>query len=931
MKRVLGMSLTACIHTAFWRSVWFIMVLAASLTGAAGVEAVPPGLEATGAIGAWQKAELTWCGQQERWLAADQVREPLRRDELYRSGGRGAMVAVVVEETLWPVVATGVEEYLADLRAAGWEVLLTTAGGGSPEELREYLHGVLGEGLAGVYLIGPLPEAWYRTDDGEPFPFDAFYMDLDGVWEDADGDGEYDGHSGAADYDVFVGRTNASLLSGVPTAELVNEYLARVHAYRSGVLTSADTGLVYIDNDFVGDAHNWEADLERLCGHVTTVTDPATTSGDDYRGRLREGYRWMQPFVHSSHDAHYFAAPGSDNVVYSTELPAIMPAAQFYLAYACSSGRFTAPDCMTTWYSLAPTHGVAAIGSAKTGSMFMFRDFFSELAGGKCLGEAFRTWADAWMDRNPGWFMGLNIQGDPCLQPLQEPAVIQATAADLEPGMLLAGADNEVAVEVAHFGWTTLDGLSLRLESEDHYLVVAAGEAACGIVAPGERVTMEGVLLRLASACPDGREVRAHAWLTADSGEVWEDDLVFTAVASKPEIEAAYWDAYRVIEAGQSGRAWLLIRNRGGADMASGLAALSGDDLLVAYPPAVSLPIIARGAEATIPIDGIAIHPEHPDLGYTRFALTLSDSGHTVAFHLPVGAGTGWSAAFDGAPWLAVEAVTEGCYTEWHHGSLDGVPVLHCGNMDPALPYSSGSDGTAVTPEFFLAPDSMAGIRHRTEIEPHWDGGIVELNQGNGWELLEPVTGYPSSLMWGNMMAVAGTPCFSGSQPWRVDLFDLSGREGPARLRFHFGSDGGATDAGWWLSHVWVSDPKHPLPPQARIDTNLRDYEPGDRFTITLNVRTFAEATDVACCIILEMHEATRPRYFYYPEWSGDFRATSLRLEPWLWSDAVLIDATLPSVLPEAEFTAWAALLEPATGRLLAAPSQAGFRCGAAK
>ena len=63
--------------------------------------------------------------------------------------------------------------------------------------------------------------------------------------------------------------------------------------------------------------------------------------------------------------------------------------------------------------------GLAAIASAKSGSMLAFEDFYRPLGLGRCIGDAFVDW---WRARGPNhdlnvrrWHYGLVLLGDPTL------------------------------------------------------------------------------------------------------------------------------------------------------------------------------------------------------------------------------------------------------------------------------------------------------------------------------------------------------------------------------------------------------------------------------------------------------------------------------------------------------------------------------------
>jgi hypothetical protein len=144
-----------------------------------------------------------------------------------------------------PDVAEGLRPELAalekDLRREGWDPEVQV-GSTDPETLRGFLGASHLQGpLNAVFIVGDIPYArcqgQFYDDVGA---CDLFLMDLDGEWQDRDGDGAYDAHAaGAAGNrgpEIAVGRllgANVSLF-GKTEIEMYQDYFARNHAYRRG-------------------------------------------------------------------------------------------------------------------------------------------------------------------------------------------------------------------------------------------------------------------------------------------------------------------------------------------------------------------------------------------------------------------------------------------------------------------------------------------------------------------------------------------------------------------------------------------------------------------------------------------------------------------------------------------------------------------------
>jgi hypothetical protein len=364
-------------------------------------------------------------------------------------------VEILVNAGLYGDIESALNQYIQDLEAEHWTVLLDTIRQGSPESIRALLQSV--SGLAGAVLIGDLPVPWFQmlddfdqndTLDGyEYFPCDLFYTDLDGTWADSlhhekiDGrdtllpgeDGIYDLHTGDLNPEIWLGRLTASTLGN--EKQLVEQYFDKAHRFRLGDVVLNGRALVYVDNDWVPWAWDYDADMDSLYKTRTLVFDPETTIADDYRFRLGENYEWISVFAHSWPGGHGFIYQDTLwSWLKAQEIPAIDPKAFFYNLFACSNCRFVDTSYMGGRYIFAPTFGLAAVGTTKTGSMLDFKKFYDPLGGGKSLGEAFLEWFDQqpldsiWAQ---SWYYGMTLLGDPTLKPavraaIEEPGATRA-------------------------------------------------------------------------------------------------------------------------------------------------------------------------------------------------------------------------------------------------------------------------------------------------------------------------------------------------------------------------------------------------------------------------------------------------------------------------------------------------------------------------
>jgi hypothetical protein len=344
----------------------------------------------------------------------------------------GDVCCIVVNDALYPEIETKlIRDFAGELEREGYSVNIYRSAGGEPKDLRDFLisrYNEAGVGFTAVF-VGDLPVAMFEIEggfeNGKPFPCDLFYMDLDGVWKDEGfEEGVYDVHEGAVEADIRLGRLTAGPLtySGAREADLVNHYIDKVLAYRAGELRCLDKGLCYVDDDWEAWGLEWANNMRLAYPDTDAVYDPYTTWDTDYENRLCDDYEFIQVCVHSNPLLHQFHRPASGpSYTHMTEIYAIKPSALFYNLFACSNARFTETDYMAGWYTFMDNdHGLAAVGSAKTGSMLQFGDFYRPLGSGETLGEAFRYWFAIWGDYNGetsrDWHYGMTVIGDPTLR-----------------------------------------------------------------------------------------------------------------------------------------------------------------------------------------------------------------------------------------------------------------------------------------------------------------------------------------------------------------------------------------------------------------------------------------------------------------------------------------------------------------------------------
>jgi hypothetical protein len=393
----------------------------------------------------WAPADTGKPLTYQEWLARTGEPGPFKIEFLKRSSpppGREDPVIflVIVNPSTYGHCATAILRYIDDMTAENYDVQLYISSGGTPNDLRTFLQQQYAAGMAGCVLIGNLPVPWFETycwDAYDAFPVDLFYMDMDGSWFDGDSNGLYDTHTGDRGPEIYVGRLTASPLTfnGSDEETLLNNYFEKNNRYRTGQDFLNNRALVYIDDDWAYWASEWSGNVGLVYPVRTLVSDAMTTQAPDYESRLPQNYESILLCAHSSPEVHAFKIPPDlweGGETWNFEIPEIDPVAHFYNLFACSNARYVEYDYMAGWYIFCQSHGLAAIGSTKTGSMLYFEYFYGPFASGKTIGESFLDWfttISSWgfPQDDVCWFYGMTLCGDPTLRHLSPDPVVITT------------------------------------------------------------------------------------------------------------------------------------------------------------------------------------------------------------------------------------------------------------------------------------------------------------------------------------------------------------------------------------------------------------------------------------------------------------------------------------------------------------------------
>ena len=361
------------------------------------------------------------------FLGVNVVQKPRPKypaDEAYRNQKtslhypNGDML-ILVDSTVYNYVSASIDQYVLDVGRDGYWATIHVVSGGKPADIRSYIKKL---NPVGVLLVGAIPVPWYEID-GDQFPCDLYYMDLDGTWIDPDGDGKFNDHKGNVDPEIWVGRIWTPTLNG-NDVQLINDYFARNHKFRLGMLGNARSAMAYVDDDWTGFG-DCEFDELFPSSAITVYTNPGVTDADLYKAEVNSLRSWVQLCAHSWPQGHALrVGTVNEYIPMAYFRDTNPPNAHFYNLFCCGPGKFTTPNYLAGWYIFDKSGGginlgMTAIASAKSGSMLFFADFYDPMGKGKVIGDAFVDW---WKARDPAhlpweryWFYGLVLLGDPTL------------------------------------------------------------------------------------------------------------------------------------------------------------------------------------------------------------------------------------------------------------------------------------------------------------------------------------------------------------------------------------------------------------------------------------------------------------------------------------------------------------------------------------
>lgn len=336
---------------------------------------------------------------------------------------------ILTTPSLYNSLQSDIVTYAEDVHTIyGYGIYIETIENAAPEDIKSLILNYQ-YNLCGVFFIGDFGNCLYELDNDfgkygyKKWPCDLFYMDLNGVWSDSDGNGIYDQHTGNVAPEIFMGRLSTAGLSSLgDEISLIRRQLQKSHNYwwRTSYNTS-DTVLNYIDKDWNGiflpntiSPVFASSNVDDIRYGVSSVFSPS-----DYLQRLSSNnYGFTHLAAHSSPVLHQLTN-GYINLSQIINNTSSNYAYNLFCCSACNWMAGTSQGYLGGAYLFNQGKTIAVVGSTKIGSMLGTSIFYSQFPN-KNIGEAFLYWwqnhyGNSHSSNVISWSYGMTILGDPTI------------------------------------------------------------------------------------------------------------------------------------------------------------------------------------------------------------------------------------------------------------------------------------------------------------------------------------------------------------------------------------------------------------------------------------------------------------------------------------------------------------------------------------
>ncbi len=396
-------------------------------------------------------------------------------------------------------------------------------------------------------------------------------------------------------------------------------------------------------------------------------------------------------------------------------------------------------------------------------------------------------------------------------------------------GALDAGETIELVVQLRNVGVDTATNVTAQLVIEDEYVTVTDDMESYGNIPADFTVScQEDYDLVIEPDCPDGHMITCALTILSDNRTLWETDFNLTIDAPVLSIsrvivdDTATGDGNGNADPGETFDYRVFVENTG-HESATGLSISlnSGSGYVQVIQGAAVAAEIAAGAEVELsPTFILSVSAGAPEPNeYPLFLSLTGDFGLDATMEKGLPVGGFWDTMEQGEGTWSHYSGGGSFIDQWHRDSYRNVTPeggwswKQGGNG--AADYGNLCDGCLATEAIPLAETTTLSFWHWMSAETSssypdycYDGGLIEMSLNGGlWTQVTPDEGYT------HLIRTGGTPgpfpqdteVYSGNFDWTEGTVTLEGYSGTVAFRFRFGSDGAATEEGWYVDDVRVS------------------------------------------------------------------------------------------------------------------------------
>ncbi len=304
--------------------------------------------------------------------------------------------AIIVEQNLAYALGDSLDIYAQQVTANyGIPVEVHSGRWQTPEELKAFianLHAT--KGTNGFMLVGTLPYAVWEFAWGETCPLPLFFEDLDGSFQDTDGDGYYDYHVWGDNDGPECWVSYMQAPQNDPT--WMKNYLGKVSKYYNGQLDVPNKAFVCVAKDWSEGTGPVVNSLSKMYRTIDEIGGPGQyINGQDYHDQLADGYKITSLYTHSDSSTHRFDL----NPLYHYESWRLLEVGEgswFTILFACKSLNFQNSDSENfgIGYTMGAPKGLAVMGPVRSIGTEWQEILLDQLAENMVLADAYFTWLD---------------------------------------------------------------------------------------------------------------------------------------------------------------------------------------------------------------------------------------------------------------------------------------------------------------------------------------------------------------------------------------------------------------------------------------------------------------------------------------------------------------------------------------------------------